>query len=80
MLYRLCLFLVRSLASDPDAVLIDHIETEKVDIFFLHVGGDDRGRLLGKRGRTIGALRTFLAGVSARLGREVVIELVDRSQ
>ncbi len=80
MLYRLCLFLVRSLTSDPDAVLIDHIETEKVDIFFLHVGGDDRGRLLGKRGRTIGALRTFLAGVSARLGREVVIELVDRSQ
>lgn len=77
MLYRLCLFLVRSLTSDPDAVLIDHIETEKVDIFFLRVGEDDRGRLLGKRGSTISALRIFLAGVSARLGREVVIELVD---
>ncbi|MCK5060519.1 KH domain-containing protein [Candidatus Bipolaricaulota bacterium] len=77
MLYRLCLFLVRSLTSDPDAVLIDHIETEKVDIFFLRVGEDDRGRLLGKRGSTISALRAFLAGVSARLGREVVIELVD---
>lgn len=77
MLYRLCLFLVHSLTSNPDAVVIDHIETEKVDIFFLRVGGDDRGRLLGKRGSTISALRTFLAGVSARLGREVVIELVD---
>ena len=77
MLYRLCLFLVSSLASDPDAVRIDRIETESVDIFFLHVGKDDRGRILGKGGRTIGALRTFLEGVAARLDREVVLEIID---
>ena len=77
MLYRLCLFLVRSLASAPDAVRIDRIETESVDIFFLHVSKDDRGRILGKGGRTIGALRTFLEGVAARLDREVVLEIID---
>jgi predicted RNA-binding protein YlqC (UPF0109 family) len=76
-LYRLCLFLVRSLVETPDAVRIDRIETEKVDIFFLHVGKEDRGRVLGKGGRTIGALRTFLDGVAARLDREVVVEIVD---
>jgi len=42
-LYRLCLFLVRSLASNPDAVRIDRIETESVDIFFLHVGKERSG-------------------------------------
>jgi len=77
MLYRLCLFLVRSLVDLPDAVRIDRIETEKVDIFFLHVGKEDRGRVLGRSGRTIGALRTFLEGVAARLDREVVVEIVD---
>ncbi|HEX32369.1 MAG TPA: KH domain-containing protein [Candidatus Acetothermia bacterium] len=77
MLYRLCLFLVRSLVDLPDAVRIDRIETEKVDIFFLHVGKEDRGRVLGRGGRTIGALRTFLEGVAARLDREVVVEIVD---
>jgi len=77
MLYRLCLFLVRSLVEVPDAVRIDRIETEKVDIFFLHVGKEDRGRVLGRGGRTIGALRTFLDGVAARLDREVVVEIVD---
>jgi len=76
-LYHLCLFLVRSLASNPDAVRIDRIETESVDIFFLHAGKDDRGRILGKGGRTIGALRTFLEGVAARLDREVVLEIID---
>ncbi len=77
MLYRLCLFLIRALVNAPDAVRIDCIETEKVDIFFLHVGKDDRGRGLGKGGRTIGALRVFLDGVAARLDREVVVEIID---
>lgn len=77
MLYRLCFFLIRSLVDAPDAVRIDRIETERVDIFFLHVGKDDRGRILGKKGRTVGALRTFLEGVATRLDREVVVELID---
>lgn len=77
MLYRLCLFFVRSLVDAPEAVQIDRIQTERVDIFFLRVGKEDRGRILGKGGRTISALRTFLEGVAARLDREVVLEIVD---
>jgi len=77
LLYRLCEFLVRSLIEREDELKIDRIETEKIDIFFLHVGKEDRGRVLGKGGRTIGALRTFLEGVAARLDREVVLEIVD---
>lgn len=77
MLYRLCEFLVQSLIERPDALKIDRIETESVDIFFLHVTKDDRGRVLGKGGRTIGALRRFLEGVAARFDREVVVEIVD---
>jgi len=77
LLYRLCDFLVRSLIEQEDELKIDRIETEKVDIFFLHVGKEDRGRVLGKGGRTIGAFRTFLEGVAARLDREVVLEIVD---
>ena len=77
MLYRLCELLVHSLVENPDRVKIDRIETERVDIFFLHVGKEDRGRVLGKSGRTIGALRTFLEGVAARLDREVVVEILD---
>lgn len=77
MLYRLCEFLVQSLIEKPDVFKIDRIETEKVDIFFLHVAKDDRGRILGKGGRTIGAVRAFLEGVAARFDREVVVEIVD---
>ena len=77
MLYRLCEFLVGSLIDRPEAMKIDRIETESVDIFFLHIAKDDRGRVLGKGGRTIGAVRTFLEGVAARFDREVVVEIVD---
>lgn len=77
MIYRLCEFLVHSLIEHPDACKIDRIETERVDIFFLRVSKEDRGRILGKGGRTIGALRTFLEGVAARIDREVVVEILD---
>jgi predicted RNA-binding protein YlqC (UPF0109 family) len=76
-LYRLCVFLVSSLVDAPDGVKIDRIETEKVDIFFLHVNQEDRGRILGRGGRTVSALRTFLEGVAARLDREVVLEILE---
>ncbi|MBU0596526.1 KH domain-containing protein [Candidatus Bipolaricaulota bacterium] len=77
MIFRLCQFLVNSLVDRPEDVKIDRIETERVDIFFLRVDKEDRGRILGKGGRTIGALRGFLEGVAARIDREVVVEIVD---
>lgn len=77
MLYRLCQYLVHSLVERPDEVKIDRIESERVDIFFLHVGKNDRGRVLGKGGRTIGALRTFLEAVASNIDREVVVEIID---
>jgi len=76
-LYRLCQYLVHSLVERPDEVKIDRIESERVDIFFLHVGKNDRGRVLGKGGRTIGALRTFLEAVASNIDREVVVEIID---
>jgi len=76
-LYRLCRFLVLSLVERPDEVKIDRIETERVDIFFLHVTREDRGRVLGRGGRTIAALRSFLEGIASQLEREVVVEIVD---
>ena len=75
MLYRLCELLVHSLIEHPDACTIDRIETERVDIFFLHVGKDDRGRILGKGGRRFGGLRRFLEAAGAVIDREVVLEI-----
>jgi uncharacterized protein len=76
-LFRLCELFVHALVEKPDAVKIDRIETERVDIFFLHIEQEDRGRVLGKGGRTIGALRTFLQAIAEGIEREVVVEIVD---
>jgi predicted RNA-binding protein YlqC (UPF0109 family) len=67
LLYRLCELLVHSLIERP----------ERVDIFFLHVAESDRGRLLGKGGRTIDALRLFLEAAAVRVDREVVVEIIE---
>jgi hypothetical protein len=77
LLYRLCELLVHSLVERPEALKIDRIETERVDLFFLHVAESDRGRLLGKGGRTIDAVRTFLEAAAVRVDREVVVEIIE---
>jgi predicted RNA-binding protein YlqC (UPF0109 family) len=77
LLYRLCGFLVHSLIECPEALKIDRIETERVDIFFLRVAESDRGRLLGKGGRTIDAIRALLEAAAARVDRDVVVEILE---
>jgi uncharacterized protein len=56
--------LVRSLTDHPEAVRVSGIEGEKLTILELRCHRDDLGRVIGKSGATIGAIRT-LAGVRA---------------
>ena len=63
-------FLTRSLVDEPDA-------EEDALVLELHVAGDDAGQVIGRRGRTIGALRTVMRAVGASQDRRVLVDLVD---
>jgi uncharacterized protein len=43
----------------------------------LRVGEDDTGQVIGRRGRTITALRTIMRAVGASQDRRVLVDLVD---
>jgi predicted RNA-binding protein YlqC (UPF0109 family) len=43
----------------------------------LAVAPSDRGRVIGKGGRTAAALRTVLDAVAARRGESVTLEILD---
>jgi hypothetical protein len=77
MLKALLDYLVRSVVRKPEEVRIKHIETAKVDIFYLSVDKSDLGRLLGKKGRTVEAIRRVISAVGAKLGKETVIDVVE---
>ncbi|OGF52896.1 MAG: hypothetical protein A2Z21_04145 [Candidatus Fraserbacteria bacterium RBG_16_55_9] len=73
-------YLVHSLVDDPQRVQLDCVETLEVSIFYVRANRGDVGRILGKQGQTIEDIRRVMEAVAARLGREVIIDMVDQSK
>jgi predicted RNA-binding protein YlqC (UPF0109 family) len=70
-------FLTKSLVDDPDGVSVDRTEEEEALVLELRVAEDDAGQVIGRRGRTISALRTVMRAVGASQDRRVLVDLVD---
>jgi len=70
-------FLAKSLVDDPDAVSVGSIHEEDAVVLELHVGEEDAGQVIGRRGRTITALRTVMRAVGASQDQRVLVDLVD---
>jgi predicted RNA-binding protein YlqC (UPF0109 family) len=70
-------FLARSLVDEPDAVTVTTTEEEEALVLELRVAEDDAGQVIGRRGRTIGALRTVMRAVGASQDQRVLVDLVD---
>jgi predicted RNA-binding protein YlqC (UPF0109 family) len=70
-------FLTKSLVDDQGAVSVEKIEEEDAIILELTVGEDDTGQVIGRRGRTISALRTVMRAVGASQDQRVLVDLVD---
>jgi predicted RNA-binding protein YlqC (UPF0109 family) len=70
-------FLVRSLVDEPDSVTVETAEEDDATILELRVADDDAGQVIGRRGRTIGALRTVMRAAGASQDRRVLVDLVD---
>ncbi len=71
-------FLARSLVSDPDAVEVERFEEDDGTVILeLTVADDDYGKVIGRGGRTAGALRTVVKAAGARADRRVLVDIVD---
>lgn len=70
-------FIVKALVDDPSAIDITEVIGDKVTIYELRAAKSDIGKVIGKRGRTAGAIRTILNAVSARQGKRAVLEIIE---
>lgn len=69
--------IVRALAEHPEKVRITEIIGEKTIVLELRCPKDDLGRVIGKGGKTVGAIRTLLNAVASREGRRAILEVVE---
>ncbi len=72
----LVLFIAQSLADEPDAVSVSEIEGETSLVLELRVASGDMGRMIGREGRTINAMRSLSRVLGAKMGKKVSLEIV----
>jgi predicted RNA-binding protein YlqC (UPF0109 family) len=70
-------FLAKSLVDEPEAVAVTTADEEDAVVLELSVAEDDTGQVIGRRGRTITALRTVMRAVGASHDQRVLVDLVD---
>jgi len=71
-------YIAKHLVDKPEAVEVNQIESEKTTILELTVADNDVGKIIGKKGQTVNAIRTLLTAASAKVGgKRTVLELND---
>jgi uncharacterized protein len=70
-------YMVKCLVDNPNDVEIHEVEGEKSTILELKVKKEDIGKVIGKHGRIARAIRTILNASATKLGKKVVLEILD---
>ncbi len=70
-------YVVKGLVEKPDEVTLTPVERSGLTIYELRVNPDDMGRVIGRQGVTINAIRSLLQAGSARKGVRCTLEVVE---
>jgi uncharacterized protein len=68
-------YLVTSLVDDPDSVSVAVAETDDTLTFEITVGTDDIGKIIGRQGRIIKAIRTLARAAGTTGDKQVEVEV-----
>lgn len=73
----LIVFLAKALVDKPDVVELTVTPAADHSLYELKVAPEDIGKVIGRDGRTINALRTVVTHAAQKKGEKVRLELID---
>jgi len=76
-LESLIAYLAKSLVDRPEQVTLRLASSDGGFTFELQVAPEDVGKVIGRDGRTVNAMRTLLAAAAQRLGHKARLEILD---
>ena len=74
---NLLLFLARSLVDEPEKVEVEGRETDSRVDLTLRVAQGDVGKVIGRGGRIVRAIRIVMKAASVKENKRVNVEIVD---
>ena len=70
--------MIKAIVDKPDEVDINLTESENTNIYELRLGDGDDGKVIGKKGRNVMALRTILSAATAKAGgKRSMLEIIE---
>ncbi|HTV41904.1 MAG TPA: KH domain-containing protein [Candidatus Sulfotelmatobacter sp.] len=70
-------YVIKGLVQKPEAVSITPVERSGMTVFELRLDPADVGKIIGRQGVTINAIRSLLLAGSARKGLRCSLEIVE---
>ena len=70
-------YVVKGLVQKPEAMTITPVEREGTTVYELRLDPQDVGRIIGRQGMTINAIRSLLLAGSAKKGLRCTLEIVE---
>lgn len=67
--------IAQSLVDNPDEVVVTESETEKGFVYCLTVAEEDKGKVIGKQGRTAKAIRAVVKAAASKEDKKVNVEI-----
>ncbi len=69
--------IVKSLVREPESVDVREVARERATIIEVRVAQEDVGKIIGRQGRTVHALRSLLHAAGQKHNRRYVLEIVE---
>ncbi len=69
--------IAKSIVDSPERVVVSGVEGENSTVLELRVAKEDIGKVIGKNGRTITAMRTILNATRAQKFKRHILEVLE---
>lgn len=70
-------FIVKHLVTQPDSVEVENNEEDGGSKILIRVAHEDVGRVIGKRGATINAIRLLAKAAAVKAGERVDVDIIE---
>ena len=68
-------YIAKAIADNPDAVVVTETEEEDRILLRLEVAPEDKGKVIGREGRVVQAMRTLLRVAAVKKGVRANLEI-----